>query len=72
MKLEMEGIAVYREGIKIAEAAGDYVTRDLFLQILTDEEGHQDHLETQLELIEQIGIERFIQLNAAAESEKAG
>lgn len=70
LKLELDGINVYREGIKIAEAANDYVTRDLFLTILKDEEGHQDHLETQLKLIEQIGIERFIQLNSAAESEK--
>ena len=71
LKLEVDGIATYREGIKIAEAAGDYVTRDLFLTILTDEEGHQDHLETQLKLIEQIGLDKFIQLNSAAESEKS-
>ncbi len=69
LKLEIDGIKGYREGIKTAEAAGDYVTSDLFKSILADEEGHQDHLETQLQLIEQIGIERFIQLNAAPEGE---
>lgn len=69
LKLEIDGIKGYREGIKTAEEAGDYVTADLFKSILADEEGHQDHLETQLGLIEQIGIERFIQLNAAPEGE---
>lgn len=69
LKLEIDGIKGYRDGIKTAEAAGDYVTADLFKSILADEEGHQDHLETQLGLIEQIGIERFIQLNAAPEGE---
>lgn len=64
LKLEMDGIKGYREGIKIAEDAGDYVTAELFKTILADEEGHQDYLETQLGLIDQIGIERYIQLNA--------
>lgn len=71
LKLEIDGIKGYREGIKIAEEAGDYVTADLFKAILAEEEGHQDHLETQLGLIEQIGIENFIQINAGAEDAKA-
>lgn len=66
LKLEVEGIKNYREGIKTAEEAGDYVTRDLFLSILRDEEGHQDHLETQLDLIKQMGLQNFIQLNSDA------
>lgn len=70
LKLEIDGIKNYREGIKIAEEAGDYVTAQLYKEILADEEGHQDHLETQLMMIEQIGIERFIMLNSAAENEK--
>jgi len=69
LKLEIDGIKGYRAGIKTAEEAGDYVTADLFKAILADEEGHQDHLETQLGLIEQIGIENFIQLNSSAEGE---
>jgi bacterioferritin len=64
MKLEIEGIKQYREGIKVAEEAGDYVTRDLFLSILSDEEKHLDDQETQLDLIRQIGIQNFIQLNS--------
>jgi bacterioferritin len=50
--------------IKVAEEAGDYVTRDLFLSILSDEEKHLDDQETQLDLIRQIGIQNFIQLNS--------
>jgi len=64
LKLEEEGIANYRAGIKDCEAAGDYVTRDLFIKILADEEGHEDHLLTQLDLLEKIGMENYLQLNA--------
>lgn len=70
LKLELEGIENYRAGIKDCEAANDYVTRDLFIKILTDEEGHEDFLNTQLKLIEQMGIERYIQLNAAPTPEQ--
>ncbi len=66
LKLEREGIDNYRAGIKDCEAANDFVTRDLFIKILTDEEGHEDFLETQLKLIEQMGMENYIQLNADA------
>ena len=64
LKLEQEGIANYRAGIKEAEGHGDYVTRDLFIKILTDEEGHEDHLNTQLKMIETMGIEKYVQLNS--------
>jgi bacterioferritin len=66
MKLEEEGIANYRAGIKDCEDAGDYVTRDLFLQILKDEEGHEDHIQTQLKMIETMVLEKYIQLNSDA------
>lgn len=72
LKLELEGIENYRAGIKDCEVAHDYVTRDLFIKILADEEGHEDFLETQLKLIEQIGIERYIQLNASPAPEQEG
>ena len=64
LKLEQDGIQAYREAVKICEDAGDYVSRDLFVTILKDEEEHADHYETQLGLIEQIGIERYITLNS--------
>ena len=40
------------------------MTRDLFLQILENEEEHVDFLETQLQLIEKIGVENYIQLQS--------
>lgn len=72
MKLEQEGIEGYREGIKVAEAAGDYVTSDLFKAILAEEEGHLDHQETQLQMIDDMGIENFLALNADSEDAKEG
>ncbi|MDX6751589.1 bacterioferritin [Geminicoccaceae bacterium 1502E] len=61
LRLELEGIAHYRNAIQVAERAHDYVTRDLFIEILEDEEEHQDHAKAELELINTIGIENFAQ-----------
>ena len=71
MKIEEEGIKGYREGIKAAEAAGDYITSELLKTILAEEEEHLDHQETQLRMIEDMGIENFIALNSGAEDTKA-
>ena len=59
LRLELEGIAHYRKAIEICEQAKDYVSRDLLVEILEDEERHQDQNRTELELIEKIGIENF-------------
>lgn len=59
LRLELEGIEHYRRAIQVAEAAHDYVTRDLFINILAEEEEHQDHNKTELELIDRIGIENY-------------
>ena len=72
MKLEEDGIAGYRAGIKAAEEAGDYVTSDLFKAILAEEEEHLDHQETQLKMIEDMGMENFLALNADSEDTKEG
>ncbi|MFK7840238.1 MAG: bacterioferritin [Bdellovibrionales bacterium] len=64
LKIEVEGVVAYKKAIAHARDVQDFVTEDLFKKILTDEEGHVDYLETQLELIEQIGIENYIQLNS--------
>lgn len=63
-KLELNGIQTYRKNIAVAEAANDYVTRDLFVKILTDEEGHLDHLDTQLQMINDMGLQNYIQLQS--------
>ena len=64
LKIEEEGAKAYREAIEYAESIKDFVTRDLFLQILKDEEGHIDYIETQLQMIEDMGIQNYIQLNS--------
>jgi bacterioferritin len=60
LQLEVSGIADLREGIATAERTGDSVSRELMVRILADEEHHEDHLITQLELIEKIGLENYI------------
>ena len=60
LQLEVNGIADLREGVATAERTGDAVSRELMVGILTDEEHHEDHLITQLELIEKIGLENYI------------
>jgi bacterioferritin len=61
--LEAEHIAipVLREAIAHCESVSDYVSRDLFQKILSAEEEHVDWLETQLGLIERMGIQNYVQ-----------
>ena len=61
LDLEMAATADLREGIKYCEGIADYVSRDLFKNILHDEEEHIDWLETQFNLIKDIGAERYLQ-----------
>jgi bacterioferritin len=63
-KLEDKALADLREGIEYCESVRDYVTRDLFLKILADEEEHADFIDTQFELIKRVGIERYTQMNS--------
>ena len=62
---EQEARALYKEASEYCRNAGDYVTMDLFKELLTDEEGHIDFLETQLELHDRVGPENYAQLNAS-------
>ncbi len=64
MKLEADGRAHYAEAVAHAESVKDFVSRDLFAKILADEEGHIDYLETQLKMIEDMGIQNYIHLNS--------
>lgn len=61
--LRQEEIAVplLREAVKHSEQVEDYVSRDLFREILTSEEGHVDWLETQLGLLERVGLQNYQQ-----------
>lgn len=58
---ESEALALYREAVGHCEKVRDYASRDLFSEILADEEGHYDFLDTQLDLIERIGLQNYEQ-----------
>ena len=64
LELEEEAIPPLREAIVHCEKVRDFVSRDLFAHILENEEEHVDTLETQFELIRQMGIENYIQLQS--------
>jgi bacterioferritin len=61
LRLEHQAIPLLRDAIEYAESIKDYVSRDLFNSILDDEEEHVDWLETQLGLIDKVGLENYLQ-----------
>ena len=64
LRLEELAIPLVREAIAACEEEADYVSRELLEEILEGEEDHVDWLETQLGLIERMGLENFIQLHS--------
>jgi bacterioferritin len=58
---EMSARALYQEAATYCHGVKDYVTRDLFEKLMSDEEHHIDFLETQLDLIGRIGLELYTQ-----------
>ncbi len=64
LALELEAIPDLRAAIKECEELEDYVTRHILREILSSEEEHVDFLETQLEQIERMGLQNFIQLQS--------
>ncbi len=66
---EFEARTSYKKSREICNELGDYVSMKLFEDLLSDEEGHIDFLETQLELLEKLGEEKYGQLNAQAANE---
>ncbi|MEN9865396.1 MAG: bacterioferritin [Pseudomonadota bacterium] len=61
LTLEQGAQKTVKEGIAACEAAGDYVSRELLTDILDDTEEHIDWLETQLELIDKVGLQNYLQ-----------
>jgi bacterioferritin len=66
---EYDARTSYKKSREICQELGDYVTMKLFEELLKDEEGHIDFLETQLDLLNSIGEERYGLLNAASANE---
>ncbi|MGX8939847.1 bacterioferritin [Symbiopectobacterium sp. Eva_TO] len=56
LKLELDGAKDLREGIAYMDSVRDYVSRDMLIEILADEEGHIDWIETELDLIARLGL----------------
>ncbi|BCK76137.1 MAG: bacterioferritin [Acetobacter sp.] len=69
LKLEEKALGDLREGIAYCESVRDYVSRDLLLKILDNEEEHEDFIDRQFDLIKQVGIENYIQLNSGPANE---
>ncbi|MCH2556892.1 MAG: bacterioferritin [Alcanivorax sp.] len=61
LKLEHMALPDLRDGMEYCESVRDYVSRDLLRRILESEEEHIDWLETQIELIDKVGIENYLQ-----------
>jgi bacterioferritin len=61
LRLELQAIPDLKEAIAYCEGIQDYVSRDLFTEILESEEEHVDWLETQLDLIEKVGLQNYLQ-----------
>ena len=64
LAIEEEAIPLLKDAIAHSESVRDYVSRDLFADILESEEHHVDELEKQFEMIERMGIENYIQLQS--------
>ncbi|MEI4234104.1 bacterioferritin [Roseovarius sp. D22-M7] len=62
---EHDARTLYIEARDHCESVGDYVTKNLFETLIADEEGHIDFLETQIDLFEDMGAERYALLNAS-------
>lgn len=65
LRLEMAGHPVLREAIAYCESVADFVSRELFEDILDGEEEHIDWLETQIDLIQKVGLQNYMQSQMA-------
>ncbi len=64
LELEVEAVEMLRGAVAHAESVRDFVTRDLFARILSNEEDHIDTLEKQFDMIERMGLPNYIQLQS--------
>ena len=61
LKAEIDARALYQEAATYCASVKDYVTRDLFEELMADEEHHIDFLESQLDLVNQLGVQLYAQ-----------
>jgi bacterioferritin len=66
---EYDARTSYKKSREICQEEGDYVSMKLFEELLADEEGHIDFLETQLQLLESIGDKKYVALNSDSANE---
>ena len=72
LRLEQRSLPDLHSAAGLCERVADYVSRELFVQILKSEEEHIDWLQTQFRLIEQMGLENFVQLQTKPNESGAG
>ncbi|MEZ5843170.1 MAG: bacterioferritin [Hyphomicrobiaceae bacterium] len=72
LKGEYTARDLYMKGRELCRDKRDYVSMELFEDLLEDEEGHIDFLETQLELLKNIGVQNYGQLNSGSADEAEG
>lgn len=66
---EYDARTSYKKSREICQEEGDYVSMKLFEELLADEEGHIDFLESQLQLLETIGDKKYVALNSDSANE---
>ncbi len=71
LAVELEAVGDLKDAIVECESTRDFVSRDLFAAILESEEEHIDWLETQISLIEKMGLENFVQLHTESTGPEA-
>jgi bacterioferritin len=64
LEVEQEAVVQLKEAIQHCESVRDYVSRELFVEILNAEEEHIDFIEQQFEMIERMGLQNYIQLQS--------
>lgn len=70
LKAEYGARDLYREAYSACHEIGDFVSMELFKELLEDEEGHIDFIESELSLLEKIGLENYGQLQADSSDKK--
>ena len=61
LQAEIDARALYQEAATYCASVKDYPSRDLFEELMADEEGHIDFLETQLDLVAKLGVQLYSQ-----------